>query len=420
MIAYLLSTGDEVLMGDIVDTNVAFIAGRLKDLGIRVQKTITVGDEVTILADTISAISKEAQLCIVTGGLGPTQDDLTAMACSRAAGVQLEINEVALESMQVFFRKRGFELTPENKNQAMLPKTADILINEHGTAPGFFLKINQCLFMFLPGVPAEMKAMFELRVIKNIKDRFTLSKQLMIERLTVFGLGESKVGALLAEAEKLFPEVKFGFRARFPVIEVKLIAALENMDDMSAKKLSDAKAWAIEQLTDNVISKTGLSPAQEVGRLLTQQNKTVAAAESCTGGLIANLLTNVSGSSDYFLLSCVTYSNDAKMKVLGVKKETIIANGAVHELTAKEMAVGARQKAGADFAISTTGVAGPAGGTGEKPVGMVCIGFASASKSFAKTYTFPYDDRMMNKQIFATTALEILRRQIVTAGPKDS
>jgi len=190
------------------------------------------------------------------------------------------------------------------------------------------------------------------------------------------------------------------------------------MCDTFAKKetssqLAKAKQWAIDHLENKVISPTGLSMAQQVGSLLIKQKKTLAIAESCTGGLIANMMTDVAGSSEYFLFSGVTYSNDAKMNILGVKKETIIEHGAVHELTALEMAIGARKKAGADFAISTTGVAGPTGGTKERPVGMVCIGIAGTKFLDAKTYRFTNDDRLMNKQMFAAMALELLRRHLV-------
>ncbi len=412
MITYLLSTGDEVLLGDIADTNAAWLARQLRQLGIRVQKTVTVGDDETMIATAITGISAESRLCIVTGGLGPTADDITAGACAGAAGTSLVLNSEALKSMTAFFEKRGFELTDENKKQALLPEKAGVLINDHGTAPGFHMKINRCHFFFLPGVPKEMKPMFTGQVVPLLRSRFDLSDTIMIERLTVFGLGESKVGAVLAGAEDKFDGVRFGFRVDFPFIEVKLLSRIQAGDAEQGQILAAAKAWAVAQLKEVVVSVDGLSLAQEVGRLLILHNKTVAVAESCTGGLIANMLTNVSGSSDYFLFSGVTYSNDAKINVLKVKKETIITYGAVHEQTAQEMAQGARKVCGADLAISTTGIAGPTGGTDEKPVGMVCIGFAGSGFARGKTFRFRFDDRMMNKKVFAATALEMLRRHL--------
>ncbi|MCF6245875.1 MAG: CinA family nicotinamide mononucleotide deamidase-related protein [Desulfobacula sp.] len=411
--AHIMSTGDEVLLGDIVDTNAAFLCAGLKQMGIGVQKLVAVGDKFDDIVGTLIDISKKADICIVTGGLGPTSDDLTAMACTKAVKETLELNPAAMDSMEKYFKKRRFELTKENKKQAMLPKSATILINDNGTAPGFFIQIDQCLFFFLPGVPFEMKLMFENKVKPVLKERFTLEKQILIERLTVFGLAESRVSALLAGFKDFFPEFKLGFRADFPLIEVKLICKTGGTKQIKSQ-MTKAKNWAVEHLENKVISKSGLSLARQVGSLLIEQKKTLAIAESCTGGLIANMMTDVSGSSDYFLFSGGTYSNDAKMNVLGVKKETIIEHGAVHEQTAQEMAMGARKMARADFAISTTGIAGPTGGTKKRPVGMVCIGVAGDGFSGAKTYRFAGDDRLMNKQMFAAMALELLRRQLVS------
>ena len=415
MIAHILSTGDEVLLGDIIDTNSAFLCQGLKDMGIEVQKIMAVGDDIESIANVIEEISLHADICLVTGGLGPTRDDLTALACSRAAGRKLELNQQALASMQSYFAKRGFVLNRDNEKQAMLPETSRVLINHNGTAPGFYMKINNCLFYFMPGVPSEMKIMFEREIKQVLADEFSLNDDILIERLTVFGLPESRVGSLLKEFKTKFPRMRLGFRADFPVIEVKII--LMNSDKDNKKALSDlakAKQWAIDQLENKVVSTQGLSIAQELGQLLTKEKKTLAIAESCTGGLISNMVTDVAGSSDYFLFSGITYSNDAKINILNVKKQTIVEYGAVHEKTALEMAQGARLKAGADFAISTTGIAGPGGGTKEKPVGMVCIGLAGPSVLMAKTYQFSFGDRGRNKKMFAMMALELLRRHLVS------
>ncbi|MCD4722653.1 MAG: CinA family nicotinamide mononucleotide deamidase-related protein [Desulfobacula sp.] len=414
MIAHILSTGDEVLLGDIVDTNSAFLCRALKEMGIEVQKIIAVGDDVDAIASIIGDISLQADICLVTGGLGPTRDDLTGLACSKASGNRLELNIDALESMRSYFKKRGFQLTRDNEKQALLPSSSNMLINRNGTAPGFYIKINQCLFFFMPGVPSEMKMMFEKEIKKVLVNKFNLFDDILIERLTVFGLPESKVGALLKGFETKFFGIRLGFRADFPVIEVKIILSGSFKEkDKARADIAKAKQWVVLQLENKVVSEQGLTIAQEVGGLLTKQGKTLAIAESCTGGLISNMVTDVAGSSNYFLFSGITYSNDAKINILNVRKETIIEYGAVHEQTALEMAQGARHKAHADFAISTTGIAGPGGGTKEKPVGMVCIGIAGSEFSMARTYRFSFDDRVKNKKIFAMMALEILRRHLV-------
>ena len=414
MRAYILSTGDEVLLGDIVDTNSSFLCRSLKDMGVEVKKIVVIGDDLDTIASNIEHISFKSKICLVTGGLGPTKDDLTALACGKAADQPLELNQQALEFMKSYFKKKRFQLTRENEKQAVLPLNSKIIINENGTAPGFYTKINKCLFFFMPGVPSEMKLMFENQIKKIITDKFNLSDKILIERLTVFGLGESKVGFLLKEFEKSYPVMRLGFRADFPIVEVKIVISDSQMDkNKTLSQIRKARQWVIERLENRVISTKGLSMAQEVGRLLTQKNKTLAIAESCTGGMIANMMTDISGSSDFFLFSGVTYANDAKIDILNVQKKTIIDHGAVHEQTAIEMALGARQKAGADFAISTTGIAGPTGGTEKRPVGMVCIGIAGADFAKAKTYKFSFDDRLQNKKMFAAMALELLRRHLV-------
>ncbi len=427
MIAYILSTGDEVLLGDIVDTNSTFLCNAAKQMGIDVKKIIAVGDDVDDIAANIKQISLSADICLVTGGLGPTQDDLTAQGCSRASQSDLELNLQALESMQEFFHKKGFELNKENEKQAILPAKSKILINDAGTAPGFYIQINSCWFYFMPGVPSEMKIMFEKQVQPQLIKKFKLSQDILVERLTIFGLPESTVGQRLKNFNTHFPEMRLGFRADFPVIEVKIILSdrtkFDNImsdtngnDKQAHSQILAAKQWAMEQLEYKVVSKKGRSIAQEVGSLLIKQGKMLAIAESCTGGLISNKVTDVAGSSQYFLFSGITYSNEAKMKILGVNERTLIDHGAVHEKTAIQMAQGALKKVDADFAISTTGIAGPDGGTKEKPVGMVCIGVATKDECTGHTYTFHFGDRSKNKQMFATMALELLRRCLVESG----
>lgn len=426
MIAEILSTGDEVLLGDIVDTNSGYLCGRLKEMGILVQQITAVGDSVTGIGQALEQIAQRADLCLVTGGLGPTQDDLTAKACAGAAKEELVLNPKALETMTAYFKKRGFEITRDNKKQAMLPASAGVLVNQNGTAPGFTISLDQCVFYFMPGVPSEMKSMFEEEVKPKLSEIFGLTREILIQRLTIFGLPESRVGALLKGFDAKFPGMNLGFRAKFPFIEVKIVCppkervgSVGNIEggrdrsDTLGKQMEAAREWAISRLEHKVICARGQSLEQEVGRLLKEKNFTLAVAESCTGGLISNLVTDVAGSSDYFLFSAVTYSNEAKMKVIGVAQNTLEAHGAVHEQTALEMAVGVRKEGNADWGISTTGIAGPTGGTVDKPVGTVCIGIAGPGVEMARQYIFNFGNRARNKKMFAATALEVLRRRLM-------
>jgi nicotinamide-nucleotide amidase len=413
MIAKILSTGDEVLFGDIVDTNAGFLSRTLKESGIKIEGIRVVGDDLDTLVSELNVISASSDLCIVTGGLGPTADDLTALACSRAAGVELSLDSHALASMKHYFRKKGFEFSKENEKQAFLPAGSTVIENHYGTAPGFYITFDECLFFFLPGVPAEMKPMFKKMVVPVINRKFNLSLNIGVRRATVFGLGESKVGAVLKDFDSLFPELKLSFRIKFPLIELKIVSMSSTEIESQNKDLKNALDWVTSKLGDYVVSDQGRDLAQEVGYLLKRLKKTLAIAESCTGGLISNLITDVAGSSDYFLFTAVTYTNDAKVNILGVDQQTIIDHGAVHEQTAIEMAAGARRAAGADFAISTTGVAGPGGGTDDKPVGMVCIGIAGPEKKAAKTHIFYFKNRDQNKKLFAATALNTLRQALI-------
>ena len=443
MLAEVLSTGDEVMLGDLVDTNSAYLCDRLKQLGIVVSRITARGDDTAAVKETVLQISRRADICLATGGLGPTSDDITAQACARAAGQSLKLHPQAYESMKTYFDRRGFALTPDNEKQAMLPAAADVLINTCGTAPGFFFRLNQCLFFCMPGVPSEMRQMMETQVVPHILKAFDLVPNLLIRRMTVFGLPESRVGALLKAFHTRFPGIRLGFRASFPTIEVKLVfdatgfgtenqhffdssiqldSTVQSENDVVDKNndsrayLEKARRWVIRQLGSKVVSLTGLSLEAEVGRLLKQRNQTLAVAESCTGGLISHLITEVPGSSEYFLLSAVTYANAAKVQILGVSPETLASCGAVHENTALEMAQGAKQVSGADWAVSTTGIAGPGGGPTEKKVGSVCIGLVGPGSAYARQYHFTFEDRGKNKKIFAAMALEVLRRQLAGEG----
>ena len=417
----ILSTGDEVLLGDIVDTNSAWLCRKLTALGVRPEALSAVGDDIDQIGRQVCAIARRADLCIVTGGLGPTSDDVTAAGCALAAGADLELHPKALASMAEFFSAKGWQLTPENEKQAMSPKGAAMLENLNGTAPGFELKIEGCTFYCLPGVPSEMKAMFKGSVLPTLEKKTGARCALLIRRLTVFGLPESEVGRRLSEFSNAYPGIRLGFRAVFPLIEVKLVKAVKKdgpfvsgaqNDAMQDGELSAAVIWTADRLDHRVVSFEGLPLEQEVGRLLRRAGQTLSAAESCTGGLISHMITDVPGASDYFLFSGVTYANAAKVGVLGVSQETLMAHGAVHEKTAEQMATGARRAGGSDWAVATTGIAGPSGGTTDKPVGTVCVGVAGPDGVQARRFVLDTGDREKNKHLFAAAALEMLRRAL--------
>jgi len=415
---HVFSTGNEVLLGDIVDTNSAFLCRQLKHSGVTVIKTSTVPDDMAALVQEIKKIASTADVCVMTGGLGPTLDDLTTQAFAKAAGVELAMDDDAMRSMKKFFDKRGYDLTPANEKQAILPQGAKFMENLHGTAPGFSMRIGNCRFFCMPGVPREMERMFDLNVRPRLKQITGHAGEIQVIRLTVFGMHEAKVGDALAGFSELFPEIHLGFRIKFPMIEVKLSQSQEavaqaqgDMDDDSGMTL--AKLWVLGKLGSNVVSDQGLTLAEEVGRLLAARNQTLSVAESCTGGLVAHLVTDVPGASDYFLFSATTYANSAKEAILKVSRKTLENKGAVDETTALEMATGVKAAGVSDWAVSTTGIAGPSGGSEEKPVGTVCIRVAGPSSAHSQRFMLDSGDRGRNKQLFAAMALEMLRRELV-------
>jgi nicotinamide-nucleotide amidase len=414
MYAEILATGEEIRTGILIDSNSACIAQRLQDIGVEVQRHTAVGDDLEALAQVLGEIARRCDVAVVTGGLGPTADDLTAAAAARAAEARLICDPAALQSIEAFFVERNRPMNPFIRKQALLPEGSACLFNPVGTAPGFRLIIDRCRFFFLPGVPLVMRRMLEDHVIPQIislqgnERRFYLSKT-----ISVFGLTESVTGEQVADVSAVFPEIQLGLRARFPEIQVKLYAS--GVDEIHLREqLEAAGLWVTQRLGDKVFSDREEPMEEVVGSLLRNAKASVAVAESCTGGLIADLLTDVAGSSDYFLLSAVTYSNASKVSVLHVPETILKTFGAVHETTAKAMAEGARQLGGTTFGLATTGIAGPSGATPDKPVGTVCIGLATPRETTARRFHFNYQDRLMNKKMFAMTALDLLRRELVS------
>ena len=415
MIAEILATGDEIRTGALVDSNSAFLAENLERQGVEVTRHHSVGDSLGALKTVIEEISRRADVALVTGGLGPTVDDRSAEAAAGVAGIALRLDRRALEQIEAFFKERGRPCSPTNRKQAMIPEGGTCLYNPVGTAPGFEIAINRCRFFFMPGVPYEMKQMFTRQVMPRIvRLQGGVRTFSFVKTLSTFGLPESLVGEKVSGVSERFPDIVLGLRAKFPEIQVKLY--LRTRDEAKGiKMLEAADQWVTRQLGHHLFSHDGCSMAETVGMLLVARHATLAVAESCTGGLVGNWLTNMAGSSDYFLLSAVTYHNRAKTAVLGVDPQALIENGAVHETIACQMADGVRRVAESTYGLSITGVAGPGGGSAEKPVGTVCVGLAGPAGTSARRFQFSFGRRLMNKRLFATAALDMLRRDLVQA-----
>jgi len=420
MTAAVLSIGTELTRGELINSNAAWLSAQLTTLGIDVRRHLTVADERQTIADALDLLARDVKVVIATGGLGPTTDDLTAAAAASALGVDLERDPAVLEHLKQRYAARGRQMLPANEKQADFPRGATVLPNPVGSAPGFSVALNGSRLFFLPGVPAEMKAIFRESVRPAVGELGSRdSSQLHVR---VFGLPESEVQTRLEDVEREHAGVTLGYRAHFPEIEVKVHARAES--GAAAETLARAvQKLVCERLGEAVYGDRDDTFAAVVGQALRAKKLSLAVAESCTGGMIGSMLTDVPGSSDYLLLDAVTYANSAKTQVLGVATDVLRAYGAVSAETAAAMAEGARRVSGSDVAVATTGIAGPGGGTDEKPVGTVWIGFASADGTLAMRHQLS-GDRDQVRTRSAYVALECVRRhalgRAVNEGPSAS
>lgn len=416
--AAILATGDEIVGGRTVDTNSAWLADKLAALGIEVVAFLAVSDDVDRIAWAWKSAIERADLVLSTGGLGPTSDDLTSETVAGVAGAALVVDEVQAERIREFFRSRGRTMPENNLRQAMIPTGAVVIANAVGTAPGYRLDLprkdgSTSVGMVFPGVPREMKPMFEETALPWIASRCDPGRVVVSRTFSTFGLPESVLDERLRGVVPA-SRGRLAFRASFPKISVRVSVA---GPPESAGRELDALAVDVRSRIAEVVYADGDSKMEEVvGQLLTSKGLRVATAESCTGGLIGSRITDVAGSSAYYSGGIVAYSNDLKERVLGVSVKTLEQFGAVSEETAREMAVGALRLTGADIAISTTGIAGPDGGTPDKPVGTVAIAIArgsdAGSEVESRLYHF-WGGRDWVKTLTAQVALDWIRRSLL-------
>ncbi len=408
--AVILSTGDELTSGRIVDTNSNYIADKLAEIGIEVAAVLTVGDVPERLEWAWKSALAMADVVISTGGLGPTADDLTTEIVARLTGHQLRFDEDSAEKILQLFASLKRRMPENNLRQAMFPETAEIIPNPLGTAPGFRMAATQdghtAHLIVLPGVPREMKPMIEQNVIPWIVANRGRDTIYAARTFQTFGISESALDE--AVAGLIHPdEARVSFRASFPQISLRVL--VEGAPAEVEKKLESLSARVREKISGFVFAEGETTMEEVVGRALTEKRLTLAVAESCTGGLIGHRLTNVPGSSNYLKADLVTYSNESKIKVLGVREETLKRHGAVSEECVREMAAGARRVAGSDIAIATSGVAGPTGGTPERPVGTVCVAMAAEGVSASRRYQL-WGNRDWVKLMTSQVALDWIRR----------
>jgi nicotinamide-nucleotide amidase len=411
MTCAVLSIGTELTRGELANSNGAWLGAELTALGFEVTEHVVVDDDRGRIGDSLRRLAQRVRVVVSTGGLGPTTDDVTTEAVATAAAVPLARDAASLEHIRRRFERIGRTMSPTNAKQADFPEGADILPNPIGTAPGFGVRIGECVAFFMPGVPREMKRMFEEQVAPRI--RALASNNLFQRRLRTFGLPESVVGEKLDGVERSFPGTTIGYRAHFPEIEVKVLARAPS--HASARELCErATADVRSRLGSYVYGDAEDTFAGVVGRALRARGWTLAIAESCTGGLVGHMLTREPGASDFLLLDAVTYANSAKSRVLGVDEETIRWHGAVSPEVAGAMAEGARRVAGSDVALSLTGIAGPGGGTDAKPVGTVYMALARPDGTTEIAHRVFSGDRSQI-QVFAAYAGLLMVRELCTS-----
>ncbi len=401
----LLLTGNEIMSGDTVDSNSAMIAQRLGELAIGVYRKVTVGDDVPLLTAELTAMTAVADLVIVNGGLGPTIDDLTAEILAAVAGVPLEEHAVAVAHLQRWCEKRNLPLNAANRKQALLPAGATVIDNPVGSAVGFELTVGSCRVICTPGVPGELRPMMDA-IVADLAARLQRPMERNILRLQTFGLGESTAQQIISDNVPDWPqEVELGFRAGAPQMEVKL--SVNSAAAGAAQRRCRDKLG--ELFGNHIIGEGDMTLARRVLQLLRERGATLTTAESCTGGLIASLLTAVPGSSEGFHAGFVTYSNAIKQSVLGVREDTLAQHGAVSEEVVREMALGALDRAGADYAIAVSGIAGPDGGSREKPVGTVWIAWGERDHMRTRGLCWPVE-RTLFQTMIAAAGLDMIRR----------
>lgn len=412
-VSKIISVGDEILIGQITNTNSQYIAEKMFSIGIPVKKIVSIGDTSEELLAELKDSQRNFDVTIITGGLGPTHDDITKPVLTEYFEDELVPDEKVMENVKSIFRSRGIKMPEINKGQALVPKKAMIIWNRNGTAPGMYFEKDDKHFISLPGVPFEMKPMLTDSVIPMLREKFAEKIDYVLKSKTFLtsGIGESALFELIGDIKQLTGDDKLAFLPSPAGVRLRVDISASDEEHANAKlfsiekKLKEKVGEYIFGLNDDLLEEI-------VGGLLSEKNLTLSTAESCTGGLLASLLTDISGSSKYFLGGVNVYSNESKVNILKVDNVLLQSKGAVSEEVAIQMALNVRKLFYSDYSLSVTGIAGPNGGSDEKPVGLVYIGFASAERQYAKKYLFG-KRRDNNKLRSAKTALEILRKELL-------
>ncbi|MBN1211584.1 MAG: competence/damage-inducible protein A [candidate division Zixibacteria bacterium] len=406
----IITIGDEIITGHTVDTNSAFIGRQLTGLGFNVKYKTSVGDAIEMMEEAFQLALKRSQLVIATGGLGPTEDDATKKAIVKVFKRNLIFHEDILEDLKARFKERGVEMPAINQNQALLPQGANFFPNKTGSAVGICITEHGRIFISLPGVPAEMQQILTDSVIPYLKGLKT-GRALSVVKLRTTGIFESQIAELIEPGLKLEPGVRLAYLPAYSGVDLRVLAAADNEAE-AGEKAQKLVRYLESTVGKYIFGREDDSLESVVGQLLLDNDKTLAVAESCTGGQLGMTVTSVPGASKYFLGGLIAYDNEIKIEQLGVEREIIEQHGAVSEPCAAAMALGCRKLFDADFALSITGIAGPEGGSAEKPVGTVYIGLASAHANRARLFKLGLKREIIRtRAVYA--AMEMLRQEIL-------
>lgn len=408
----IISIGDELLIGQTIDTNSAWMGKKLYEVGARLSLISSISDNREQILSVLSAAEKRSDIVLITGGLGPTNDDITKDCLCEYFETELVMNQEVLRKTEDYFLKRGLKILESNRQQAALPKSCTILPNNVGTASGMWFERNDKVIISMPGVPSEMKDIMKHEVLPRLKKR--ISNSAIVHRtILTEGIGESFLAHKIEDWENSLAEenLKIAYLPSYGLVKIRLSAYGDNEAPLNEK--IDRKIKELSNLIPNYFLGEGDDKLQNsIGKLLRGKGQTIATAESCTGGYLAHLITSVPQSSNYYKGSVISYDNNVKIDQLHVKREEIEKYGAVSQSVVEQMAVGVQKLLKVDYALATSGVAGPDGGTADKPVGTVWIALAYKDEVFSQKYTFN-KDRLINIKLSANTALSMLRRHLL-------
>ena len=411
----IMTIGDELLYGQVVDTNSAFMGQELGKIGLRVRQISSVSDRAKEIVAALDLARQRARVVLITGGLGPTKDDLTKHVLARYFGAELVMHEPTLRHVEEIFKRFQRPMLEVNRQQAMVPANCQVLHNAVGTAPGMWFEDQGTVFVSMPGVPFEMKRLMTDHVLPRLQAQFSIPP---IEHVVVMtaGLGESFLAKKMEDWEDALPaNIRLAYLPSFGAVRLRLTGTADGLPDLRGRMLGLLPALR-ERIGEFIFAEEETTLEAAIGQLLRAKNLTIGTAESCTGGLVAQRLTSVSGSSAYFRGGIVAYHNDIKQAELGVKPETLAEFGAVSETTVREMAEGARRRLDVDIAVATSGIAGPTGATATKKVGTVCLAYADGTQTISREYVLDRG-RALNVEYAAQSVLTLLRQQLAGQLP---